>query len=107
MVKKLQNEVIRVQKREFPILRKQYAKILSKNLWIEDIDVYCGGSRNTVISFYGYEYATRENVSDTQNKESSYIQQLRFKKSIYYWCRGFDATHSYNIDSSDDGDPVL
>ena len=66
LVKKLQNEVIRVQKREFPILRKQYAKILSKNLWIEDIDVYCGGSRNTVISFYGYEYATRENVSDTK-----------------------------------------
>ena len=107
LVMKLQNEVVRVQKREFPILRKQYAKILSKNLWIEDIDVYCGGSRNTVISFYGYWYATRENVSDTQNKESSYLKQLRFKKSIYYWCRGFDPTHSYNIDSPDDGDPVL
>ena len=107
LVMKLQNEVIRVQKREFPILRKQYSKILSKNLWIEDIDVYCGGSRNTVISFYGYWYATRENVSDAQNKESSYLNQLRFKKSIYYWCRGFDPTHSYSIDSPDDGDPVL
>lgn len=107
LVTKLENEVIRVQKREFPILRKQYAKILSKNLWIEDTDVYCGGSRNTIISFIGYKYATRENVADTQNTESSYLKQFRFKKSIYYWCRGFDSTHSYNIDSPDDGAPIL
>lgn len=107
LVTKLENEVIRVQKREFPILRKQYAKILSKNLWIEDIDVYCGGNRNTVISFIGYKYAARENIADTQNTESSYLKQFRYKKSIYYWCRGFNPTHSYNIDSPDDGDPVL
>ena len=106
-IAKLKSEVVRVQKREFPIMRKRYAKSVSEQLWINDIDVNCSGNGNTVINFIGGEYAARANVADTQDKNIYSLKKLRFKKSVYYWCKGFESTHSYNIDSQNDGDPVF
>lgn len=106
LITQLEKEVVRVQKKEFPILRKQYTKILAAELWIKDIDVYCNGNGNTILSIIGYEFYTRSNIAETQNSIAFFLKLFRFKKTNYYWHQGYESTHSYNLDTSDDGNPV-
>lgn len=53
LAKQLKTKVKRVQTREFPIIRKNYAEVINKKMWEEDVTVTSNGTGHRYINFTG------------------------------------------------------
>jgi hypothetical protein len=101
---KLKNE----QRRDFPILRKEYAKITSENLWSINYEVEARGNRNSRLEFTHIMFANNANIEDFQKKiliETGVINDiklLRFKSIAYKWSKHNDKYTYYEYDTPAD-----
>jgi uncharacterized Zn finger protein (UPF0148 family) len=93
---KLKND----QRRDFPLLRKEYAKILADILWRDNIEVKAAGNGNSRLEFTSGIFANNANIDDFQNKTlvetkvKDSIKFFRFKKVAYKWY-GHDENYTY------------
>lgn len=101
MAPALEKSIISMQKREFPAMRKQYAKISQEKLWENDIDVVQSG---TTISYIGGYFATNKNKSDTYSSLKSALFDLRFKQVNFKWYKYDDEYTYYTINSPKDSE---
>jgi len=102
--KKLKSKVISLQTKEFPLMRKEFCKCLDRELWKNEQDVLCLGSKNTTIRLIGGTYVLRSNILNTQNQIYSDLEFMRFKKSEYKWFEYDDSYTYYTINSLKDGE---
>ncbi len=102
----LKKKVINIQIKEFPNLRDQYSKIVSKKMWEYDINVRANGSGKKYINFTGGLFAANKNKKDFQNQLEEMLNIFRFKQSRYRWYKGADEYTYYTIYSGKDSDLV-
>lgn len=100
------SKILYLQTKEFPLMRKEYAKIIKNKLWEEDIDVYISGSRNTSINYTGGIFAANKNISDFQSGVSYMLRKLNFKRANYRWYKGETGYTYYTISSNKDNELV-
>jgi hypothetical protein len=100
--KKLRDNVVKRQKKDFPLLRKRYAEVIASKLWENDIEVTVSGKRNEYINFTGGMFATNKNIGEVQKTLSSILQQFRFKQARYRWYKGDDDYTSFTLESEAD-----
>lgn len=104
--KKLKSKVSQIQIREFPNLRKQYAKIVANKMWENDIEVYANGSGKRYINFTGGVFAANKNKKDFQSQLNEILTMFRFKQSRYRWYKGEDEYTYWTIYEGKDSEPV-
>ena len=90
LAKKLKSKVINIQATEFPKLRKEYAKVVAKKMWENDIEVSANGTGSRYINFTGGIFAGNKNKQDFQNQLHEVLTMFRFKQSRYRWYEGED-----------------
>lgn len=104
--KELEIKVKKIQQKEFPLLRKEYAKLARNLLWESDVDVSISGNNYTTLTFTGGIFAANKNIKDSQNELSEMLHILRFKKSIYKWYKYDDSYTYYTLYQGKDSDIV-
>lgn len=88
LAKKLKSKVTRTQAKEFPLMRKDYAKVVAAKMWENDIDVSSSGSGHTRINFTGGIFAANKNKQEFQNQLHEILTMLRFQQARYMWYKG-------------------
>ena len=84
---KLKND----QRRDFPLLRKEYAKLMDELLWKNNVEVKAAGSGNSRLEFTSGIFANNANIDDFQKKVlvetkvKDNIKFFRFKSIAYKW----------------------
>jgi hypothetical protein len=85
LTSQLKSKVTSIQVREFPILRKEYAKIVDRKMWENDIDVSVNGTGNKYINFTGGIFAANKNKQDFQTQLIEILTMFRFAQARYRW----------------------
>jgi hypothetical protein len=95
---------MKLQKQEFPQIRKAYAEIIAGTMW--EYNIYCTASGNgyTVLNMTGGDYASNSEIKKTQATIRSFVTRLRFKEVRYRWYKGADEFTYYKLESSPDDD---
>lgn len=93
-----------IQKRDFPTLRREYARIVGEQLWRDNVKVEAKGNRGTTIVMIGGFFASNANIEDAQKEVHELLMKLRFKRSEYKWIPSASEYVYYKIESRDDGD---
>jgi hypothetical protein len=91
-----------IQKRDFPKMRLAYAKILSKQLWRENIEVNALGNNYSTIQVVSGLFASNANIEDFHNEAVKVFKELRFKRANYKWIPSASEYTYYNISSKND-----
>jgi hypothetical protein len=92
--KQLKKKVVALQIREFPILRREYAKFAKGVLWEHDCDVNLGGSKNTTIEFVATAFAANKNIKNSYETLYEQMKMFRFKRVQYKWSK-YDDEYTY------------
>ncbi|WP_158975003.1 hypothetical protein [Cellulophaga sp. L1A9] len=100
----LKSKVVKLQVREFPILRKEYTKIVAKKIWENDIDVTSSSRGNRYINFSGGVFAANKNKQEFQEQVNEVLKMFRFNQSRYRWYKGADKYTYYTIYEGKDSD---
>lgn len=100
--KRLKTEIARVQKRDFPKLRKACAAVLKEKYWVEDIEVSLSGSGANTLTFAGGVFAANKNKQDFQTAFRDNYSRLRFKQTRYKWYGGADEYTYYDMEPPSD-----
>lgn len=104
--KTLKSKVSRIQIREFPNLRKQYAKIVAKKMWENDIEVSANGTGKRYINFSGGVFAANKNKKDFQTQVQEVLNMFRFNQARYRWYKGESEYTYYTMYEGKDSEPV-
>ncbi len=103
----LRNKVVAFQKKEFPLMRKNYIKILGEKLWEHNVEVLPKRSKNKAIEFVGVYFANNKNIKDVQESMNVQFHNLRFDRIQYRWVSVSDEFTYYDLETAKDGDLVL
>lgn len=106
LAKQLKSKVATIQTREFPILRKEYVKILANGLWAEDVYVYANGTGNRYINFTGGIFVTNQNKQDFHYEIQDNFLQFRFTQSRYRWYKEQNEYTYWKVYEGKDSDLV-
>jgi hypothetical protein len=104
LAKELERKVSVSQKKNFPILRKAFARLMKDKLWEHDIDVNVSGTNNSVLTFTGGIFAANKNIKDVQQMIWDQMEMLRFKRVNYKWYKYDDEYTYYNVESAKDAE---
>jgi len=102
----LKSKVANIQVKEFPILRKEYAKVVAAKMWENDIDVYSSGSSNKNLNFSGGVFAANKNKQDFHNQLHEILTMFRFNQARYRWYKGADEYTYWTMYEGKDSEPV-
>lgn len=86
----LRNSAVKIQVREYPILRKEYANILSSELWIDDISVSVSGNGNIYLNLTGGTFASNSNKKKYADELYQKLAFFNFKEIRFRWYKGQD-----------------
>ena len=105
------NKLKKEQQRDFPILRKEMAKIYAEKLWRNNIEVKASGNRNSRLEFISVIFANNANIEDFQNitfagDAKEVIKIFRFKRVAYRWNKYDEEYTYYEYDTPSDDMPV-
>lgn len=106
LAKQLKPKVVNLQVREFPRLRKEYAEVVAKKMWENDIEVYSNGTGNRYINFTGGLFAANKNKKDFQEQLHEVLTMFRFNQSRYRWYKGADEYTYWTIYEGKDSELV-
>ena len=93
LAQQLINKVSKIQSKEFPRLRKEYAKTASKLMWENDIEVTSNGTGNKYVNFTGVIFAANKNKQEFHNEINDVLKKFRFNQARYKW---FDQASEYS-----------
>jgi len=102
--KELEKKVKKIQIKEFPILRKAYAKAVYQKLWEQNIETQVLGNKNKTIQFTGGYFANNSNKMQTQETLQEALRMFRFNRVNYKWYKYDDEYTYYEIDSPNDSE---
>jgi uncharacterized FlaG/YvyC family protein len=97
LAKQLTIKVSSIQVKEFPNLRKEYAKIVATKMWENDIEVFADGSGNRNINFVGGVFAANKSKQDFQTQLTEVLTMFRFNQSRYRWYKEEDEYTYYTV----------
>ncbi|MCC9016545.1 hypothetical protein [Flavobacterium lipolyticum] len=100
----LERKVKNIQVKEFPVLRKAYAKAVYQKLWEQNIETQVLGNKNKTIQFTGGYFANNGNKMKTQETLQEALKMFRFSRVNYKWYKYDNDYTYYEIDSPDDSE---
>ncbi len=105
-ISNLRNEVTKLQVREFPKLRKAYAKIIWETLWTSNIEVVTKWWDNWTIELVWGKLANNQNKLDVYTTLKEMLVMLRFNRINMKWYEYDDDYTYWDIESKNDNEIV-
>jgi hypothetical protein len=102
--KRLQSNVVRLQKSEFPKIRKNFGEVSDELMWENNMEVRAFGNGYSIIEFTAGMFANNKNKKDAQAMLSENLHLFRFKQSRYKWYEHDDEYTYYTMKSKADGE---
>lgn len=102
--KKLEKNIINIQTKNFPLMRKSYLDHIKDEMWRNDIDVSIEGKSKTTLNFTGGYFASNRNKEEFQTLQQDMLELLRFKRVNYRFTKYDDEYNYYDVKSPKDGD---
>lgn len=102
----LKSKVSKIQIKEFPNLRNQYAKIVAKKMWENDIEVSANGTGKKYVNFSGGVFAANKNKQEFQTQVQEVLKMFRFNQARYRWYKGESEFTYYTMYEGKDSEPV-
>ena len=99
----LKRLVENIQQKQFPILRKEYAKESDKIMWEHDIKV-TSSSNHSILNVTGGVFAANKNKKEYQERIQKQVKEFRFKQVRYRWYEGEDEYTYYTVYEGKDSD---
>lgn len=97
------NSIPTLQSRNFPKLRRRFAEVLNKTLWIDDGKAYVQGSTASTLNVVSHTFALNENVRDGYLAIADTLKTLRFDRVKFKWAdTEYVEYQYYDIDSLPD-----
>jgi len=88
----LKSHATKIQKREYPLLREEFARILGRELWIDNIYVSVSTERgmdsHTSINLTGGTFASNRNIQKYTDDLRQQLAAFRFFSIHFRWYRG-------------------
>lgn len=106
LARQLKPKIVNLQVREFPKMRKEYAKVVGALMWEHDVYVNPSGSRNVYLNFVGGLFAANKNIKDFQEQLQDAPTLFRFKQTRYRWYKDADEYTYYTTYEGKDSDLV-
>ena len=100
----LKANVVRIQRSEFPKIRKNYGEVSAKLLWESNIEVRAMGRGYTILEFTAGMFANNKNKKDVQTMLTDNLYLFRFKQSRYKWYEYDDEYTYYTMKSDSDSE---
>jgi len=105
--KTLQKEASQIQMYEFPLLRKAYAEMANKEMWINNMKIRAYGTSYKTIDFIAADFADNKNISDAHQSSIGVLEMLRFNRANYKWIDNSYAEYTYfDLNSSKDSEVI-
>lgn len=101
---RLKRRVVSHQVKEFPILRREYAKFAKSVLWEYDIDFVLSGKRNTTLEFIATAYVSNKSIKDSYETLHEQMKMFRFKRIQYRWSKYADEYTYYTMETPNDSE---
>jgi hypothetical protein len=101
-VNELRRLVVRIQVRELPLLRANWAKVVGEAMWEHDMTVTTGGEGSRTLRMTAGMFASNSNIKQTQEALHDQLHLLRFKRAEYRWYRGADDYQYYQLETPSD-----
>lgn len=89
------------QRKQFPILRKEYADKQADELWKNDYEVTTKGAGYTTIVFEHWSFASNGSIDRFNNQIYGTLKDLRFDRVEYRWTKYSSYTY-YDLNSPSD-----
>jgi hypothetical protein len=102
----LKSKVTKIQIKEFPNLRNQYAKIVAKKMWENDIEVSANGTGKKYVNFSGGVFAANKNKQEFQTQVQEVLNMFRFNQARYRWYKGESEYTYYTMYEGKDSELV-
>jgi uncharacterized membrane protein YfhO len=102
----LKSKVSKIQIKEFPNLRNQYAKIVAKKMWENDIEVSANGTGKKYVNFSGGVFAANKNKQEFQTQVQEVLNMFRFNQARYRWYKEESEYTYYTMYEGKDSEPV-
>ncbi len=91
-----ENLLIKVQKKAYPMWRKQWLAFKREELFRFNVDVRKGGGDSyNIVQFINVDFADNAVIEDFNNQIWEDIKKFRFKKVIYAWSEYDGRNRSY------------
>lgn len=100
----LKKKIQSIQIREFPKMRKAFAKLKGQELWRNDMTISIGGANSTVINISHHSFALNANIEDFNNSIFPTLTRLRFKQTRYRWYPESDKYTYYKLETKNDAE---
>ncbi len=105
-VAKLRQALSRLQGREFPAMRRAWAKHVGAALWENDGTVTTSGGSAKTVTFVAGIFAANANIRDAYIAVSPALRSLRFSRAEFKWYKGESEYTYYRVESLKDTDPA-
>lgn len=106
LAEQIKDKVVNIQIKEFPIMRKRYAKIIADKMWEHDIYIKSSGKNNTVLECTGGIFAANKNIKEFQINLQEALKMFRFKQTRYRWYKGDNEYTYYDMEVPSDKELV-
>jgi hypothetical protein len=90
----LERKTSALQIKQFPIMRKEYTKLVDQTMWEYNIDVYSKWTWNWTIEFVWWYFANNKNKLDTYSTLKEMLKLLRFDRANFKWYE-YDDNYTY------------
>jgi len=97
----LKKKLLAIQKKEFPLMRKDYGIFAASLLWENDIEVRQNG---TSITFIGGIFSSNKNIKDFYSELEDMFFKLRFKRINFKWSEGAEKYTYYTPSTPKDSE---
>lgn len=94
-------QLVSLQSKSFPALRRAWVGHADKIMWKDDIDITGSG---TTVTFTGGTFAANRNIADFYEQVSETLLKLRFRRANFKWYKDADEFTYYTIKSVPDTD---
>lgn len=99
----LKKQLVALQIKEFPEMRKAYKEAIYNVFWENNVEVDLLDKTKT-LQFTGAIFANNKNKKQIQESYSEMLNLLRFKKIIYKWYKGEDEYTVYQMNTLSDSE---
>jgi hypothetical protein len=102
----VKRQVSQFQAREFPKMRRAWAKAADQAMWENNVDVSVGGNAAQTLTLVAGMFASNMNIKKTQETLSEVLTALRFKRVNYKWIPSADKYTYFDLKTAPDSEVI-
>lgn len=104
LAEELSKKLIKLQTKEYPIMRGKYIELLSDKMWEHDISVKSSTRDNSIINITGAIFAANRNKKDFIEGLGNIREELRIKEIRFRWYEGESEYTFYDLPVKNDNE---